>query len=221
MSKGRRIFKLWKGLPFGTKGHELLVFCFFLAVSFGFWLLQALNETFEREVQVAVELENVPSDVVIIDSLPSTVSVVLRDRGLTLARHSISSLFRPSRVEIDFAKFDKGQNDAEVYIYAYDMQRMIGRIFNASTKIQSFRPDTLRYAYNHGHSRTLPVKLAGTVKASQQNYIQSIRVEPDSVRVFAPAAILDTMRSVYTEAFLLEGLHEHGSYRLACASKSC
>ena len=65
MSKGKNIFNQWRDLLFGTKSHELLVFCFFLAVSFGFWLLQALNETLEREVQVRLELENIPDNVVI------------------------------------------------------------------------------------------------------------------------------------------------------------
>ena len=88
------------------------------------------------------------------------------------------------------------------------MQRMLGRIFMASTKIQSFRPDTLHFSYNHGLSRTLPVKIAGTIRPSGQNYIQSLRVEPDSVNVFAPAAILDTMHSVYSEELILEDEHE-------------
>jgi len=211
---GKRINGKWWDSLFGTKSHELLVFCFFLAVSFGFWMLQALNDTFDREVQVKVQLEDIPSDVVIIDSLPRVVSVTLHDRGLALARHSFSTLIRPNVLKIDFTKFDTGKSETEVAISAYDMQRMLGRLFAATTKVQSFRPDTLRFSYNHGLSRTLPVKLAGTVKASQQNYIQSIRIEPDSVRVFAPAAILDTMRAVYSEAFLLEGLQTSGSYQI-------
>ena len=214
MSEGTRFYKQWKDRLLGPKSHELLVFCFFLAVSFGFWLLQALNETLEREIRVNLQLENVPSDVVIIDSLPSTVSVTLHDRGLSLARHSIYSLFRPNQLKIDFTQYDTGQNDAEVHIYAYDMQRMLGRLFSTSAKIQSFRPDTIRFSYNHGLSRTLPVKLMGNVKASRQNYIQSIQVEPDSVRVFAPAIILDTMNAVYSETYLLDSLHETGNYQI-------
>lgn len=208
-------FKRWKDNFFGKKSHELMVFCFFLVVSFGFWLLQALNETLEREVQVRLKLENVPSDVVIIDSLPSSIYVTLHDRGLTLARHSISTLFRPNRVKIDFARFETGQEDAEVYISNSDIQALLRRLFVASMKIQAIRPDTLRFAYNHGKSRTFPIKLAGTVKASRQNYIQSVRVEPETVQVFAPKAILDTMQAVYSEPFTLEELHETGSYSIA------
>ena len=215
MSKGKRRYMQLKDKLFGHKSHELLVFCFFLAVSFGFWLLQALNETLQREVNVYLELENVPSDVVIIDSLPPALSVTVQNRGLALARHSFSTLFRPNRLKIDFTKYDTGKNDAEVYISNADIQRMLGRFFVTSMKIQSFRPDTLRFAYNHGCSKTLPVKLAGTVKASGQNYIQAVRFEPDSVKVFAPKAILDTMHVVYSEAFALEGLYETGNYPVA------
>ena len=200
---------------FGKKSHELLIFCFFLAVSFGFWLLQALNETLEREMTVRLELDNVPSDVVIIDSLPSSIGVTLHDRGLILARQSISNLFRPKRVKVDFTKYDTGQNDAEVYISSADIQRLIRRNLVVSTKIQAIRPDTLRFSYNHGLSKSLPVKLAGTVKASRQYYIQSIRVEPESVKVFAPKAILDTMHVVFSDAFALEELQEPGSYKIA------
>ena len=212
MTKGKRGFKQWKDRLFGPFSHELLLFCFFLVVSFGFWLLQALNDTLEREVQVRLELENVPNDVVIIDSLPPTLNVTIQNRGLALARHSFSSLFRPNRLKIDFSKFDTGKNDAEVYIPSYEIQRLLRRLFVSSMKIQSVRPDTLRFAYNHGLSKTLPVKLVGTVKASGQNYIQNIRFEPDSVKVFAPKAILDTMHVVYSEAFALEGLHETGTH---------
>lgn len=214
MAWGKRIYKQFKEMLFGTKSHELLVFCFFLAVSFGFWLLQALNETLEREVQVNLDLENVPPDVVIIDSLPSALSVVIHDRGLALARHSFSTLFHPNHLEIDFTKCETKKNEAEVYISAAEIRRMFGQVFAPTTSIQSYSPDTLRFSYNHGLSRTLPVRLAGSFKAQSQNYIQSIQIEPDSVRVFAPATMLDTMHSVYTEAFQIDGLHEAGSYHV-------
>ena len=212
MSQGKKNLKQTTEKLFESKGHELLVFCFFLAVSFGFWLLQALNETLQREVSVRLELENVPPDVVIIDSLPSTLSVTLQNKGLTLARHSFSTLFRPNRLEIDFSKYETGKNDAEVYISNAEIQRMLGRIFVPSMKIQSFRPDTIRFAYNHGYSRMLPVKLVGKFKAQQQNYIQSIRIEPDSVKVFAPKAVLDTMKAAYSEDYVIEGLREPSNF---------
>ncbi len=213
-TKAKRILRQLKDNLFGAKSHELVVFCFFLAVSFGFWILQALNETLEREIQVDVALENVPSDVVIIDSLPSSILVTVQDRGLTLARHRFSTLFHPNRIRIDFEKYNTGVDDAEVLISVTDIQRMLHKKFAASTKIPSIRPDTLRFAYNHGLSRTLPVKLAGTFKTATQNYIQNISIKPDTVRAFAPASVLDTMQAVYTDNFTHEDLKEAKSYQI-------
>lgn len=214
MSRRGRIYRQYRDMLFGPKSHELFVFCFFLAVSFAFWLLQALNETFEREIQVNLRIANVPSDAVIIDSLPSTVNVVLRDRGLALARYGFSGFFWNRSVELDFQKYAAGKDEAEVCIPVADMQRMLGKIFLASTKVQSFRPDTISFSYNHGLSRVLPVRLAGTFKASPQNYVQNIQKKPDSVRVYAPAAILDTMQAVYTEAFLMEGMNKSENFQI-------
>lgn len=205
----------WKDGVFGTKGHELLVFSFFLVVSFAFWLLQALNETLEREVKVRLALGNIPADVVIIDSLPPVINVTLQGKGLTLARQNIYGIFHPRQAEIDFAKYDSGNPDAEVRISLADTQRMIGRLFSSSTRILSFRPDTLSFSYNRGTSRLLPVRLAGKLNASSQNYIQSITIEPDSVRVYAPASMLDTMQAVYTVPFMQNELHEPTNRRVA------
>ena len=215
MTGRKRSLRQLRDILFGTKSHELLVFCFFLAVSFGFWMLQALNETLEREVQVRLSLDAVPSDVVIIDSLPSSISVTLHGRGLTLARHSISSIFRPNRISLDFSKYQTSQNEAEVYVSTAEIGRLFHRRLASSIKIQAVRPDTLRFSYNHGLSKTLPVRLAGTLKPSAQNYIQGISLNPDSVKVFAPKAILDTMHAVYSDAFLLENLHRTGTYPIA------
>ncbi|MBQ7462825.1 MAG: YbbR-like domain-containing protein [Bacteroidaceae bacterium] len=215
MAKNKPNYKQIKEKLFGPKSHELLVFCFFLVVSFGFWLLQALHETLDRDVNVSVELENVPEDVIIIDSLPSSINVTLRDRGLTLARHSISSIFRPNRIKIDFASYDTGLDEAEVYITSGDIQRMLRRVFAASTKVQSIRPDTLRFAFNHGLSQNFPVILTGAIKAAPQKYIQAVNITPDSVRVYAPKAILDTMHAVYTDVFTLNEVQKSGNYQAA------
>lgn len=214
-SKARRIYRQLKDKLYGTRSHELLVFCFFLAVSFGFWLLQALNETLVRDVQVAVELDNVPEDVVIIDSLPAYINVTLRDRGLALARHSFSSLFRRNHIEIDFEDYDTDQEEGEVYIFSTDIQRMLRRVFASSTLFKT-DTDTLRFAYNHGYKRILPVRLEGTFKASPQNYIQSVRVEPDSVCVYGQKELVDSMVAAPSEAFAIDNLFEaEGNYTIA------
>lgn len=189
----------WRKKKFGSKSNEIFVFLFFLAVSFSFWLLQALNETVDRDVQVTVSLVGVPDDIVILDSIPQTIGVTIRDKGLTLARHSIYTFFRPTNIKLDFKRYSSQKDYDDIAIQPYELQRLLSKQFNASTRIQSINPDTLHLVYNHGRSRMLPIRLNTSLRTLPQNYIQSVTTKFDSVRVYAPSACLDTMQAAYTE----------------------
>jgi hypothetical protein len=72
--------------------------------------------------------------------------------------------------------------------------------------VQGLRPDTLEFYFNRGLCYRLPVRPVGTFTPSAQSYIQSVSVSPDSVDVYAPASVLDTMRYAYTQALSVKDL---------------
>ena len=55
---------------------------FFMLVSASFWLLQALNDTFDVELRFPLKLTEVPSNVVITSDLPTELGVVVRDKKI-------------------------------------------------------------------------------------------------------------------------------------------
>jgi len=204
------VVKIWvkiKKLFLSKKSHDFFVFLFFFVVSFGFWLLQTLNETFETEISVPLKLKNVPDNVHITMGLPSQVNVTVRERGTTLLhffRYSVQNV-----LEVDFDKYDAGLTNARVQVPTTDVQRMIQKQLGVSSHIISMRPDTLEYYYNRGVARRLPVKICGSITASPQNYIQTITLSEDSVMVYAPNAVLDTMQYAYTQIINLSGMKEN------------
>ena len=44
---------------------QTFIFLFFLVLSTTFWLFQALNETYEEDFAIPIELRNVPGNVVV------------------------------------------------------------------------------------------------------------------------------------------------------------
>lgn len=183
------------------------MFLFFFAVSTCFWLLQTLNETFETEISVPLALKNVPEKVRITTELPSQIHVTIRDRGTTLLRFLRYTV--QNTLEVDFEKYDAGLTNARVQVPTIDVQRLIQSQLGVSSHIISVRPDTLEYYYNRGVGKKLPVKICGTISASPQNYIQSMNFSEDSVIVYAPNNVLDTMQYAYTQAVNLLGLKEN------------
>lgn len=211
-----RIVKIWvkiKSLLFGKKSHDFFVFLFFFVVSSGFWLLQTLNETFETEISIPLELKNVPENVHITTGLPPQLNITIKERGTTLLRFFRYSVH--NAIEVDFDKYDAGLTNARVQVPTVDVQRLIQKQLGVTSHITSMRPDTLEYYYNRGVARRLPVKICGSISASPQNYIQSITLSEDSVMVYAPNAVLDTMQYAYSQAVNLSGMKENSVHNVS------
>ena len=181
--------------------------CFFLCFFFiaaGFWLLQTLNNDYETEFSIPVRLRNVPENVVITSEPVSEVRVRVRDKGTVLLNYMLGKNFYP--VILDFKNYINMGN--HVQVQTSQVQKWITGQLNASTRLVSLSPDTLEYIYSTGASRRLPVKLSGTVSAGRQYYLSDTIFRPDSVLVYAPAAVLDTLTAVYTRAVALENISD-------------
>lgn len=199
--------KYWtkvRTLLVGKKSHEVLLFVFFLCVSAGFWLLQTLNETFEVEIQVPLRLRGVPDNVLVTTELPAELSVMVRDRGSSIIRYYRENELAP--VEVDFSKYDNGAINGRVQLSGSEILHSVQNLLEGTTQVLSIRPDTLEYYYNRGLSRRLAVRACGSLSASPQNYVQEVRFSPDSVTVYAPSSVLDTMKYAYTRPLTMTNL---------------
>lgn len=180
------------------KGRDILVFAFFLAISGGFWVLQKLDDTFEADIRVPLELVGVPNGTIITAPLPKEVVITVQDRGANLFNYrSQSKGIRPIR--LDFSLYDNGSAAGKASVSATDVQRAFQQQLNSSTRVLRLTPSKFEFHYNRGMSRRVPVKFVGNVTTVRQNYLQQITLNPDSVTVYAPKTILDTLRYAYTE----------------------
>ena len=185
--------------------RDMMVFAFCLLVSGGFWMLQKLDDTFEADIKVPLELTGVPSDVIITTPLPEQITFTVRDRGTNLV-HYMRSVDIRKPIVLDYSVYDNGGKTGVAHIPMTDIQRIFQQSLLTSTLIQRIRPDTLQFCYNHGRSRMLPIKFCGKIRTTSHNYLQYVKFQHDSVRVYAPDAVLDTMRYAYINPVNVKGL---------------
>jgi hypothetical protein len=172
-----------------------MLFLVFLGISAGFWLLQTLNEVYETEFSIPLQLKNVPEDVVITTNLPDHLRISVKDKGTVLFKYMFGQSFLP--IKIDFKQ--SSNDDGHVVLRSADLQKFITPQLASSTKLTAIKPDTLEYYYNLGECKTVPVRLRGKVIPSQQYYISRIAFSPDSVKVYATEDVLDKIDAAYTE----------------------
>ena len=182
------------------KSREFLIFLFFVFVSFFFWLLQVLNDDYETELSMPLRLKNVPENVVLTSELPSELKLGVKDRGTVLVNYFLGQTMYP--FSLDFEEYqDKGN---QIRILSSSLGKRVASQLNQSTKLVSIKPDTLEIFYTRGEGKKVPVRLRGEVKAERQYYISNTIFSPDSVMVYAPKEILDTITAAYTEPLYIE-----------------
>lgn len=173
--------------------RQFLIFLFFLLLSASFWLFQALNETYERTFSIPLNLKNVPGNVVITTELPKSVTLTLRDRGVTLYHYLYGKQFQP--VSIDYTNYVNNKGHASVQ--PADVLKQILPQLSSSTSIVSLKPDTLEFFYNYGLSKRVPVKMQGMVRTNPLYYLSRQHLSQDSVTVYAAKSLLDTITAAY------------------------
>ena len=195
------------------KSREFLIFLFFVFVSFSFWLLQVLNDDYETELSIPLRMKNVPENVVLTSELPEELKIGVKDRGTVLVNYLLGQTLYP--VTLDFEEYlDKGN---QVRIPSNTLNKRIAGQLNQSTKLLTVKPDTLDLIYTRGEGKKVPLQLRGEVKAERQYYISDILFSPDSVMVYAPKEILDTITAAYTEALYIEEISDTVRHRTLSA----
>lgn len=178
--------------------HDALIFLFFLGVAGSFWLSQTLNETLELEVRVPLRLDSVPENVMITTEPPKEIVAVVRDRGTTLVRYWQRRELKP--VVLNFADYDNGAVAGRIQIPQSTILHAVQETLDGTSHVQSLQPDTIDFYYNRGLRYKLPVRVLGNITTTPQGYLLRVDTHPDSVEVYAPTAVLDTMQAAYTKA---------------------
>ncbi|MDE5711143.1 MAG: YbbR-like domain-containing protein [Bacteroides sp.] len=199
-----KISRQVKDFLLSEKSREFFIFLFFFFVAGGFWLLRTLNNDYETSFSIPIRLKGVPNDVVITSEPASELHITVKAKGTVLLNYMLGKSFYP--VTLDYADYKSVNN--RVRIYAPQFEKKVLSQLNASTRLLSMKPDTLEYIYATGASKRVPVKLQGTLSAGREYYLSDTLFRPDSVLVYAPAAVLDTITVASTQALKLENISD-------------
>lgn len=193
-SKIRDILVTIRDFLFSTFNKEFLIFLFFLILSSAYWLMSVLNDTMEREIEIPVQLTNVPQNVMVIGDSSITVRAVVRDKGYAFFTYFHGDRILP--IKVPFPNYAKSSD--KVTVTQAELQKMVREQLYGSTKIISLKPANLEIEYNYGLRKLIPVQLLGKVKTSGNYYLTRVQFSPESVYVYSSQHILDSIKVAHT-----------------------
>ena len=183
--------------------RQVLVFCFFLALSTFFWIFMAGKERKEVEFDVQVSLINVPDNVVITTEPPKKVTLKLKDEVFTLFNYKYNKK-KNFHITLDWNEVNTPSG--HVRLLSSNLLKNLTANLQHSTEIIGCRPDTIEFFYNYGQSRTVPVVFQGCAEADSAYNIISRDIYPRQVVVYASKRILDTITAAYIKPVALYDL---------------
>ena len=183
---------------------EILIFISFVLLAFVFWLLQSLQEDAERRFEFALRYKNIPGEWTFSENNPKTISVLLKDKGVTLLYYSWIKRF----YSIDISVSDLQQSsDSLLRIPNRMLETGLAKQLITSTSIISFEPNEIQLYYDMLSSRMSQV-LATISIATKPGFqlSDSIIVSPPEARLYGSSKALDTLNHIKTKPVTLDGL---------------
>lgn len=190
--------------------REFLVFLAFFVIVFFYWYLVNMSDYHEMEYTFDVALKHVPEDVVITEAPTDKVTVTMKDKGEKILTYRARRSF--GQLNIDWRDYKSA--GSHVVITDQALTELLGQDLSSSTEIINIVPDTIQYYSASAKGKRVPVRLVGSVSADNSHVINSRSLTPDSVTVYAPAVVLDTLRAVRTQSVVLDALSDSVSMSL-------
>lgn len=176
---------------------EVLIFLAFVLLSFGFWMLQSMQEEYEMNISIPVKYKNIPVDMAFTEPAPEKITVRLKDKGSVLMNYSFGRKFVP--IEKIVKPKDPQASVGTLTISSREIESDIQKQLIATTKLVKFEPAQIKVAYGKRAQKAIPVVFDGKINLEPGFQLSGdILLSPAAVNVYATEAILDSIEQIKT-----------------------
>lgn len=186
----------------------LMTFLVFLALSFGFWFLQSMQNDVVRRIHIPLAISSLNASQGTSDSIPEYIELEVQDKGIEHIRYAFNGL--------DSIKLSAyGNGNEYIGITAKALSEAINARLSPTAKVlqQSFHQ--VRIGLYRRVSKRVPVSLAGPIRPAGGFTVSQLVYSPDSITIYGERRALDSIRGVRLEEVAEEGLRQPLSKRLA------
>jgi hypothetical protein len=141
----------------GKRNREVVVFIFFLFLSFGLWYINSLGKEAEADIWYPFRYVNIPKDRAIADITPSRLIFSLKGPGYTLLKLRMSGDRPPVTIDlakVSYKRLPDGRNN-DYFINTSALLKSLTVQIRTGCEIIAIKPDTLFFNMNRTGSKTV------------------------------------------------------------------
>lgn len=172
---------------------EVGTFLVFVAIAMFFWGVQTAREVTASEFIVKFYVEEQPQDMVFTTYVPKELKVTISDTYSRLSNYRLNN--RLDSLSVNFERYADVLGNFR--ISAAELQSLLMAGLESSTRVVTVSPSLIDARFAQTEGRKYPVVITGSYTVADNHRIRPIQIIPDSIVINAPAAVLDTLKSVY------------------------
>lgn len=179
---------------------DAFIYLLFVALATLVWWGRAMTSQREITIKLPITYTDIPAEIVFDTPLPSQIEITLRDNGRLLRQVQHTQ----PNITISLSdKFEEGSN--QLYISTDILRPRVQDMLPGSTTIQQIRPEEIVSSYHIDAIKRTPIHLRVRWTIEEQYQLtQAPIMTPDSVTIYGPQQLLDSIDAICTDDILVE-----------------
>lgn len=200
----KAFFMRVRELLHSSRGKDVLIFLLFTLVSYIFWVIMSLNDDGQRDLEVKLEITDVPEDVIFISEVPKTLQVNVRDKGTVLAGFYWNGT---PALKLRYNELTSYPLKDRVAFPEQELASRVRSLFASTSQIVSVRPDSLSLIITDRPGTRAIVIPDLQIEPSPQSVISGpVKISPDTVTVYTARHLAARPTTVKTMTLSRSGL---------------
>jgi hypothetical protein len=140
-----------------TINRDVVVFTFFLFLSFGLWYINSLGKEMEADIKYQVKYINIPKERVIAEETPAKVNFSLKGPGYSVLKLKVSGKKPPVLIDLSKVSFKRvpESKDPDYFIVTSGLAKSLTVQIRSGCEIIAIKPDTLFFKLNREITKPL------------------------------------------------------------------
>lgn len=178
-----------------SKSKSVLLYLVFVLISAVFWCFITLNKTVQQDISYRLEITNIPSEVTLIDDIPASINVAVRDKGSAFVKY----LFGVEPIiKVRFSDFSDS-NTGYFRMNSLQIRNAVKKLLNREATIVSILPDAISLKFTSLPGKKVPIRFDMEIEPDIKYVVNGVPVmEFDSVMVYSDRETLAEINEVYT-----------------------
>lgn len=166
-----------------SKGQDVLIFFVFLCIASLFWLLSNLNNEIEENIEIPIEIIEIPDSVTILENVPTNINVIVAGKGFSLVSYMLGYI---PLLKIKFSDFIHNNTPHELFLlHKNNFEKLLYNYLGGGIKILSINPDSIKFNFASTPGKKCALKINTDIKPHFQYTISgNIISDIDSVSIY-------------------------------------